>query len=160
MSHDAWFQPWLNTMGTLHPLIFLRRFSPVHSRWHSFPRSQRPVGFLTFHKEILVAFTDSLTSIGSAGMLPPPRDENDPDGPYDGALDNINDLTTFSQSIEIWHNQIHMQHPDPDMADPRVNIYLLEFWALHRLIDQKFDECLARNRLTFARMPANLHATV
>jgi hypothetical protein len=155
MAHANWFQPWLDDMSAQHPLTFLRRLAPVHLRWHM---GALPIGFLTFHKEVLVAFTASLDTVGAAGLLPPPWDE--PEFPYDESLDNINDLRQFSRRIEQWHNIVHTRWPEPDFADAQRNIYLRSFWALHRLVDQKFDLCLERNDISFAQLDQDLHPSV
>jgi hypothetical protein len=159
MAHSAWFQPWLDDMSNDHPLNFLSRLAPVHRRWHGISFALRPVGFLTFHREVIGAFRSSLDSVGSGGLFPMAWD--DPSYPYDANLDAIDDLRQFSNAIEGWHNIIHMQFPVAGFADPERNIYMRRFWSLHRLIDDKFGECLDRNNLDdLSEMPTNLHAVV
>ena len=159
MSHGSWFQPWLDDVSNDHPLSFLERFAPVHRRWHGLSLSQRPIGFLTFHKEIIEAFRSSLQAVNAEGILPPAWD--DPRYPYDESLDSVDDLVTFSRGIEGWYNTVHMTFPLSGFADPERNIYMRRFWSLHLLIDQKFDECLQRNGIArLADMDSALHPTV
>ena len=159
MSHDAWFHGWRDQMAALHPRAFLETFAPTHETWHTFPAGNRHVGFLTFHKEIIAAFTESLSRVGWQHRLPPPWNQPPPFA-YDPTLDAIDDLVSFSRAIEAWHNQIHHAWPEPGFMDARSNIRLMSFWSLHLLIDRKFDECLARNGIAFAAMDPALHPTV
>jgi hypothetical protein len=117
-----------------------------------------PIGFLTFHKEVLVAFTASLDTVGAAGLLPPPWDE--PEFPYNESLDNTNDMR---QSPGASSNGTTSSTPDgPSRTSPTRSgtSTCVASGALHRLVDQKFDLCLERNDISFAQLDQDLHPIV
>jgi len=161
MSHEGWFLPIMSQIANLHPLDFLNALTTIHPWWHT--RGSRFIGFLTFHKEVILAFQSSLATVSADAFYPPPL--ANPSPPYNPALDTINDLNQFSAQIEGWHNMVHMspQFP-PIFMDPARNIYLYQFWQFHHLIDQKFDQALMRAGYSdfdaFRLTGGDLHRTV
>lgn len=142
MSHETWFLPIMDQIANRHPFDFLDAMRTIHPWWHT--RGSRYIGFLTFHKEVIVAFRRSLATAGSDALFPQPL--STPIPVYDiNRMDSINDLNLFSSEIEAWHNAVHMnpQFP-PSFMDPERNIYFLQFWQFHHFIDQKFDLALRR----------------
>lgn len=159
MSHETWFNTWLRRIETRPPRDFLVALGPTHVQWHGYAEAERPIGFLTFHKEVVAAFRTSLRGAGWEQRFPPPWDEPPPFA-YDPRLDDVTDPRQFSRAIERWHNRIHNSWSEPGFHDPARTIYLRSFWSFHRLIDLKFDACLSRANLTFASLDPALHRVV
>lgn len=162
MSHATWFFPVMNQIAARHPRDFLNAMTTIHPWWHN--RGFGFIGFLTFHKEVILACRRSLASVAAGDFFPAPLANMTP--AYDTAqLDSINDLNFFSRQIQAWHNDVHRspQFP-PGFMDPTRNIFMRPFWQFHHFIDQKFDQALRRAGYVdyddFLERGGNLHITV
>lgn len=126
---------------------FLDQLAPLHVEWHnSRDFNGDPVGFLSFHHEVLTVYTDLLRRNGE----PVQQEMRRPRPAYRRFIDTITAPADFSTAIEDWHNSVHMNpiYPD-DFMDPARNIYLDLFWQFHTLIENKFMKWLTDNSTAY-----------
>ncbi len=135
---------------------FLGPLGPVHEAWHSTPTSQRKLGFLLFHWHVV----QQLKTVGGpaslGGITPFTRAQFRQFGwRYNVTASvrrgRIDELETFSQDVENWHNRAHMAIGmafGVDLMNPRTNITLKQFWQLHFFINNEFEKKLKTFRRT------------
>jgi len=109
---------------------FLKDLENIHDDWHRRGRSFEgdPIGFLSFHREIIGHYKKVLRKEGK--KLPKPFGKSQLMHPYHDWIDGLNNPESFSNAIEDWHNSLHRDHPDPKFMDPKKNIYMPDFWKL------------------------------
>ena len=132
------------------PMHFLRRFAPLHNRWHA-SSLRNNLGFLLFHSHVKTALEKCHADQLWPGGVQPFTLANwtQFNWPYDlnatvGAGD-FDSLASFSSLLEGWHNEAHMAvetSTGEDMMNPLTNIFLRNFWRLHYFIQDRFLEAL------------------
>jgi hypothetical protein len=129
---------FLRSISNASVMHFESGFENIHMTWHrNFMYNGKPIGFLSFHHEVVNARNALIRKLGGTPPLPwkgrnnPPGDPPLPAGPlprYPGTwiqrslngppprgfgdrnpppLNNISDPRKFSQYIELWHNEVH-----------------------------------------------------
>lgn len=127
---------------------FLDDFAPIHVEWHSSRTFDgRPIGFLSFHHEVLAVHTVLMKRNGEKVQKPMTR----PKPAYRKHIDTLTDQESFSNSLEDWHNSVHMNHHlyPMEFMDPAKNVYMGLFWRFHTLIDHKFTAWIKKNSLKY-----------
>lgn len=126
---------------------FEDELAPIHVEWHhARVFEDEPVGFLSFHHEVIQAHTTVLTRNGVSVQKP----MRNPKPHYRKHIDSLTDPESFSQAIEDWHNSVHMNPIYPmDFMDPAKNIYMDLFWQFHTLIEDKFIVWLKKHNVKY-----------
>ena len=135
------------------PSGFLEGLSPIHDDWHS--ENVRSYGFLLFHTRVVRYFSTIVNASLPQQQRIAPFSAQELQAmnaqPFSGVnpetVDTLAELTTFSNSLESWHNTAHMRigtATGTPMMDPRQNIFFRPFWQLHLYIDRLFQQALAR----------------
>lgn len=138
---------YLQELGSAYPnnpLGFVWEFAPVHAWWHnSRPGEDRQVGFLTFHRLVLLSFQRTFPGEVFPADLGPDSLFRLPAQVSQAALDVRDEATAkrFSEDIEGWHNGVHNALGGV-FGDPVRNVGLASFWRFHRFIDDQFDRAL------------------
>ena len=131
---------------------YLDGFKSIHNKWHMAEMmtgtgtfSGKPIGFLSFHREVLSVYVDKF----KPGLVPGSMAHTSP--PYRPLIDTAPDAPHFSSDIEGWHNMVHRNAKKygADFADPKKNIYMKRFWQFHKFIDQKFQTWLGAHQLNY-----------
>ncbi len=131
---------------------FLAGFGPIHRRWHMAEMDSgvgtyrgKPIGFLSFHHEVLAVYRDRLAPRLTAGRMAHPAP------PYRPSIDTQPDILSFSPALEDWHNGVHRNTAKygADFADPMKNIHLTRFWQFHAFIDARFQAYLHNAGITY-----------
>ena len=128
------------------PMHFLKRFAPLHKRWHT-TSLRNNLGFFLFHWYDVAAMKKCHADQIWPGSVQPftLADWNNFNWPY--SLNNIvtagdiDSMAGFSANIEGWHNEAHMAVETvtgENMMDPLTNVYLRNFWRLHFFINDRF----------------------
>ena len=130
---------------------FLRKLGPIHAAWHSVHNAgTAQTGFLLFHWELIQRFDRVGGPASFGGVTPFTTNElNAFHANYDVTVNaqpnSTASLETFSQDIELWHNNAHMaigMAVHKNLMNPRTNVRLPEFWQLHFFINDRFEEQL------------------
>jgi hypothetical protein len=146
-------------------------FANRHMTWHLTRKFENnPIGFLSFHHEVVQARNSLVKKLGANPSLPW-RGKNDPipglpDGPnpkYPGTwitkifkdpnpppLNSIKEPSQFSAYFEEYHNEVHSNHNYPaQFGNPQVNVYMELFWCWHALVEEIFFDWLNNNDLKY-----------
>ena len=124
------------------------RLSPIHDDWHT--EASRGYGFLLFHNRVVRSFK-AIVGPAVDPAIDPFTDQQVQDmqvQPFQADLagvETLEDLVSFSISVESWHNTAHMgigMATGTPMMDPRQNIFFRPFWQLHFYIDDLFGVTL------------------
>lgn len=128
---------------------FLEELESIHDDWHTTREYEgRPVGFLSFHRELIKYYKACLKRNGK--KIPKAARAKSLHVPYQTWIDELSSAEVFSQAIENWHNSVHRLHTDPDFMDPRINIHISFFWSFHQFINNKFSKWMKANGEKFA----------
>lgn len=131
---------------------FLRKFATIHYKWHmdemmtgSGTFGGSPIGFLSFHHEVLTVYISKFDTSLTAG----PMANTSP--PYRPVIDSILKSVEFSNALEGWHNLVHRntRKYGRNFSDPKKNIYMERFWQFHKFINDKFQSWLTNNQLNY-----------
>lgn len=131
---------------------FFAAFADVHKRWHMSEMMSgvgkfggKPIGFLSFHHEVLEVYQNRYATSLSSGAMAHPVPA------YRAALDLAADAVTFSNALEDWHNSVHRNTKKygVDFADPTKNIYMPRFWQFHKFIDSHFNAWLTSHHQSY-----------
>ncbi len=145
---------YLQQLGTAYqnnPLGFVWEFAPVHEWWHnSRPGGNQQIGFLTFHRLVLLSFQRTFP-----GEVFPADLQPDSLVPLSALVsqsalevNGVDSAKEFSTAIEGWHNGVH-NALGGSFSDPVRNVHLLSFWRFHRFIDDQFGRALQAWNLNF-----------
>jgi hypothetical protein len=164
---------FLRSISNASVIHFESGFANVHMAWHrSRMYNGKPIGFLSFHHEVVTARNALIRKQGGTPPLPwrgknnPPGDPPLPAGPlprYPGTwiqtrlrdrnplpLNNISDPQKFTRYIETWHDEVHSNPVYPgQFGNPSVNIHMRLFWNWHALIEQLFFNWMRNQNLTY-----------
>lgn len=147
------FQDFINKlkeMSTGNKSTFLGELEGIHDNWHSNRNFEGfPVGFLSFHREIIFYYRRVLRKQGQKLPRAYTLAQLSVLHPYERWIDELDNERIFSQAIENWHNSVHRNHHDPDFMDPKKNIYLNDFWKLHLFLNNRFTRWLRINNVTY-----------
>lgn len=141
----------LKDMAKGTPDSFLQKLESIHDDWHTTREFEgQPVGFLSFHRELIKYYKACLKKNGK--KIPAAAKSKDLHVPYQTWIDRMSTAEEFSQAIENWHNSVHRSHSDPDFMDPRKNIHIPFFWSFHQFLNNKFSKWMKANNETFASL--------
>jgi hypothetical protein len=137
-----WFETYLGELGSLWPRQFLAVFVPIHQLWYD-RRDLFDAGFLMFYRAVLREYAKSLGHVGLS--LPAPWSPTDPTLEFNRTLLETDSPRSFSQAVELWHQEVCLTGGIPNLGDPKLNVYIRKFWAFHRFVDDQYGEWLARH---------------
>lgn len=128
---------------------FLQELESIHDDWHTTREFDgQPVGFLSFHRELIKYYKACLKKNGK--KIPPAARAKSLHVPYQSWIDGMSVAEEFSQAIENWHNSLHRLHSDLDFLDPRINIHMPFFWSFHQFINNRFSKWMKTNNEKFS----------
>lgn len=147
------FQDFIDTlrqMSTGGKTSFLAELKDIHVNWHLDEEFEGfPVGFLSFHREIIFYYRRVLRKQGQRLPRAFTLTQLSMMHPYDRSIDELGSARAFSREIQRWHNSVHESHHHPDFIDARKNIYLDDFWKLHLFLNNRFTRWLRRNNVSY-----------
>lgn len=140
----------ISAAGTT-PKLFLKKLGPIHYSWHLAHNSgTADTGFLIFHWELIQRFK----KVGADGYLGgiTPFSNAELSG-FNAAYSvnvpvakqNIAELEDFSNELEQWHNDAHMNIGmaiHKNLMNAKTNVKIPQFWRLHYFINDRFEEKL------------------
>ena len=140
----------LRQMSTGTKSSFLTELEDIHVRWHRDETFEDfPVGFLSFHREIIFYYRRVLRKQGQKLPRAFTLTQLSTMHSYDRSIDEVGSARTFSKDIQDWHNDVHNNHDNPDFGNARKNIYLNDFWKLHLFLNNRFSRWLRFNNITY-----------
>lgn len=140
----------ISTPGTT-PKVFLKKLGPIHYSWHLEHNSgQADTGFLIFHWELILRFKKVGADAYLGGIVPFSKAElagfhADYQVNVPVSKQNIPELEDFSNELEAWHNDAHMNIGmaiHKNLMNPKTNVKIPAFWRLHYFINDRFEETL------------------
>jgi hypothetical protein len=141
----------LNSISGTDRNNFLKKFSLIHKKWHHAEMmgglgtfNGSPVGFLSFHHEVISVYMNKFDQNLTAGSMAKPSP------PYRKLIDSNSDPLQFSHALEGWHGLVHMNPKyGPNFGNPTKNIYMPRFWNFHKFIENKFLNWLNNNNIDY-----------
>jgi|SRR5215831_12336558 len=137
------------------PKAFLKKLGPIHYSWHLAHNSGgADTGFLIFHWELIVRFKKVGADAYLGGITPfSPAELSGFNSPYNVNVNvskqNLTELEDFSNEIEQWHNDAHMNIGmaiHKNLMNAKTNVKIPQFWRLHYFINDRFEEKLKQYR--------------